>query len=166
MDKIQEIVDLIPRYRAYARSLTTDHGEADDLVSEVTLKMIERDVATRDHLDIEAYGIRAIKNTLIDRRRLAFNDHESIDDEAFGLDVHISNTEFKAPNPESSLMFDQLLERIRALGADCQKVMLLFFIEGNSYLEIASQLDWEPSTVGTRLLRCKKSFIASAGDFL
>ena len=154
---------MIPRYRAFARSLTTDFAEADDLVSEVTLKMIERDLVSSDQVNLEAYGMRAIKNGLIDRKRLAFSKHESIDDEDFNLNMPITDGE---SNPESSVMFDELLVRIRTLGVDCQQIMLMFFIEGKSYLEIADELSLASNTVGTRLLRCKKSFVAVSGDFL
>lgn len=165
MTLTEEIKKLIPRYRAYARSIASNTAEADDLVSEVTLKMLDRsqDFDFSD-TNLVAYGIRSIRNLLIDQRRLSFNTHESIDDENFNLDEAFLGAGFVQNSPESSCLMDDILEKMRSLGKDCQAVMQLFFIHGCSYQEIAEQLSWEPSTVGTRLLRCKRNFVALAED--
>jgi len=165
MTLTEEIENLIPRYRAYARSIASNSAEADDLVSEVTLKMIDR---SKDFdfssTNLAAYGIRSIRNLLIDQRRLSFNTHESIDDETFNIDEAFLAAGYIQSDPESSCLMEDILGKIRSLGTDCQSVMELFFIHRYSYQEIAEQLSWEPSTVGTRLLRCKKSFIEKAED--
>ena len=165
MTLTDEIEKLIPRYRAYALSIASNSAEAEDLVSEVTLKMISKveELDSRG-TNLAAYGIRSIRNLLIDQRRLSFNTHDSIDDETFNLDEAFLGAGYIQSDPESSCLMEDILGKIRSLGKDCQSVMELFFIHQYSYQEIAEQLSWEPSTVGTRLLRCKKSFIEKAED--
>ena len=164
-DAVEEIIALLPNFMRYARTRVSDISEAEDLVSDVSLRMIERvsDLVSKK-VDLLPYGITAIRNLAVDRSRLAFSSHASIDEEGFDLDG-VSTFEDMQTDPEASMMEHDIWSKVAKLGEECEAVITLTYI-GLSYEQIADQLSWNANTVGTRLLRCRKNLIAIAEDLL
>ena len=86
-DIAEEIITLVPNFLRYARTRVANVSDAEDLVHDVTLRMIEKasDLISKQ-VDLLPYGITAIRNLAVDRSRLAFSSHASIDEEGFDLD--------------------------------------------------------------------------------
>jgi DNA-directed RNA polymerase specialized sigma24 family protein len=78
-DIAEEIIALLPNFLRYARTRVSDSSEAEDLVHDVTLRMIEKasDLVSKQ-VDLLPYGITAIRNLAVDRSRLAFSSHASM----------------------------------------------------------------------------------------
>ena len=164
-DIAEEIIALLPNFLRYARTRVSDLSEAEDLVNDVALRMIEKasDLVSKK-VDLLPYGITAIRNLAVDRSRLAFSSHASIDEEGFDLDG-VSTVDDIQTGPEASMMAHDIWSKVAQLGEECEAVITLTYI-GLSYEQIADQLSWNANTVGTRLLRCRKNLIAIAEDLL
>lgn len=164
-DVVEEIITLLPNFLRYARTRVSDVSEAEDLVNDVSLRMIEKasDLVSKK-VDLLPYGITAIRNLAVDRSRLAFSSHASIDEEGFDLDS-VSNYDNVQSDPETAMVEDDIWRKVAQLGEECESVITLTYI-GLSYEQIADQLSWNANTVGTRLLRCRKNLIAISEDLL
>lgn len=154
MDRISEIEDLFKSgiLKGFAINLCRDESEAEDLVSDVVKKLLEKAGEINDDIYLEAYAITAIKNRFIDKVR---GDKRRKNDRSLdgGDDV-------QDPRAEPGILSPILLEQImRNLDEKCRD-LLLNFAFGYSYLELANSMRLKIGTVTSRMARCRQKLAA------
>ena len=136
----------------YARWLSRDAGEAEDLVQEAYLKGLRGFGGFQAGSSMRAWMFRILRNTfLTSRTGLRGVPTVSIDDEAAIAD---------AATPEVQLLqrTDVLLMRraIENLPVEFREVLLMSDVEEMSYKEIAEALSIPIGTVTSRLIRARQ----------
>ena len=147
----EQMIEALPKWRAFALSRTGIVDDADDLASRTNVKILERHRTSPFEPDtnIEAFGITVIRNLIIDdarSRQTRKTDNVDNIDDAGGP---------SASNPETSIFTQEILRFINQLSKACREILTLCGA-GYSYAEIAEALDIEIGTVQSRLFRCRQ----------
>lgn len=151
------IVAEIPRLRRYARALTGDPGNADDLVQETLQRALEKYSLWQRERDLRPWLFSIMHNLHVDGRR---RDHR--------IDFH-DDDDLPVPVQRASqadaLALRDLERALALLPADQREVLLLVGLEELSYAEAARALGIPQGTVMSRLSRARTRLKAIlAGD--
>ena len=147
---------LFGRLYNFARWLTQDPSEAEDLVQEACLKALKGFGSFRQGTNFRAWMYRILRNTFLTSRAGLKNVPLSLDDdESAPLEPVASGT------PESILIssVDQqtIHHALEALPLAYREVILLCDVEEMRYQEIAETLSIPVGTVMSRLSRGRKA---------
>jgi RNA polymerase sigma-70 factor (ECF subfamily) len=148
----------------YARWLTHDADEAEDLVQETYLKAFRGFGSFTGGTNFRAWIYRILRNTfLTSRSGLRAMPPVSIDDDP---ELYESLTETSTPETLffSRANLDALREAIEALPVTFREVILLSDIENMSYKEIGETLSIPIGTVTSRLLRARRRVREAMGE--
>jgi RNA polymerase sigma-70 factor, ECF subfamily len=138
------------------RRMLGDRGLAEELASEVFLKLYRQRLALRPNGNVPGWLYRTATNAGIDALRAAARRNRL--EQAAALDGQ--------PKRSAESGLDQMLraekqQRVRGVLADlkpAQAQLLLLRASGHSYKELAAALEIEPASVGTMLIRAEAAF--------
>lgn len=145
----------------FARVLTRDHTEAEDLVQETYLRAFRGAAQKLPTGDVRAWLFTIMRNIWInDRRRRARRpDTEELDAEGedFGFSSVALADERNRPDllHERSALGQKIREAIESLPAVYREVIVLRFLEDFSYSQIATIIGCPAGTVMSRLSRAR-----------
>ena len=152
-----ELIALIPRLRRFARVLTGNLADADDVVQACLEKaMLNLDQWQRG-TRLDSWVFRIARNTWVDDRRRAHNRHGHDDVAALvGLagDDGVTLT-------ESASAARRVREAVDALPHEQRDVVALVMLEELSYRDAADLLGIPIGTVMSRLSRAKAALARS-----
>jgi len=140
----------------FARWLTGDAGEAEDLVQETYVRALGSSDHFESGTNLKAWLFRILRNAHLDRRRRRHNDptvlREDFDeapDHERGLlrdDIELDRLR--------SLVAEEIESALRSLSEDFRSVILLD-LEGMTEVEIADVMGCAVGTVKSRLSRAR-----------
>ena len=146
--QLNRLADHIPALRRYARVLTRDGRDAEDLVQEALLRGVDRLRAQRDIINMKSWLFTILHNVFVSRLRKArVRGFEA------SLDEEEAIQPAAAPSQEDAVRWRDLLRSFDTLPDDQRQVLLLVAVEGLAYAEVASVLDIPIGTVMSRLSR-------------
>jgi RNA polymerase sigma factor (sigma-70 family) len=153
----ERIVELLPRLRRFARSLSRNQHDADDLVQSV----VERAWTHLDQLkpgaNLASWMFGIMRNAWIDNRRARGRRGEVALPEDSGDHPAVNPTDLNASLWSVSEAMDKLPEEQRLAVA-------LVLVEGLSYKEAAELLEIPMGTLTSRLARGRTALAAALGD--
>ncbi|MEO0751692.1 MAG: RNA polymerase sigma factor [Pseudomonadota bacterium] len=155
----KDLVDLVPRLRRFALSLSGNQADADDLVQSACVKALKNEAQFRSGTRMDSWMYRIIQTLWIDDRRRAKTRGASVDPDAAGL----SDGGRGARLPEDRIMLDKARVAMAGLTEDQRTVLSLVAIEGLSYKETADVLDLPIGTVMSRLSRARATLLPQLG---
>ncbi len=135
--------------RRYARILTRNGSEADDLVQGALLRAIERQDSFREGADLRVWLMTILHNHHIDRLR---SHSAATAREAAWADLAPG---FAAPAGEHAARLEQLRMALLSLPEDQREALHLVAIEGLSVTEAADILSVPAGTVMSRVGRAR-----------
>jgi RNA polymerase sigma-70 factor (ECF subfamily) len=145
----------------YARWLTRDPSDAQDLAQEAMLRALRYFHAFRGEA-ARPWLLRIVRNTWID-----FGTRNKM--EKLPLEV-LENRPADGPDPEQSALASdqrrQIAAALAALPAEAREVLVLREIEDLSYKHIAVVLDLPIGTVMSRLARAREKLAVALKDRL
>jgi RNA polymerase sigma-70 factor, ECF subfamily len=145
----RQLIDLLPRLRRFARTLTRSAADADDLVQTCVERALGRRGQWTPGTRLDWWTMRIMKNAWIDetrsrgRRAGLFGDPEimaSVPDPAVA----------GAAERDEGLAVAQAMA---SLPEDQRLAVALVLVEGLSYAEAAEVLEIPPGTLTSRLVR-------------
>ena len=144
-----DVVGLLGPLRRYARALTRDETQAEDLVQDTLIRAYERRSTFRLGGNLRSWLFSVLHNTFVDgrRRRAAEAHREAV--AARSIDAIVP------PPQESSLRLDQIRRAFDTLPEEQRAVLHLVAIEGLSYEEAADALNVPIGTLMSRLGRAR-----------
>jgi RNA polymerase sigma-70 factor, ECF subfamily len=146
---------LKPLYN-FARWLTRDAAEAEDLVQDAYVRAMKGFSGFQPGTNFKAWMFRIVRNTFLSSRTASKAIHVSLDGED-GEEVELPAV---METPESMLVGARTRQQIQAalerLPANFKEVILLCDVEGMRYQEIADLLDIPLGTVMSRIARGRK----------
>ncbi len=142
-----ELIEMLPRLRRYARMLTGDRARADDLVQDALERALERESSFRSGGNLRPWLFSLMRNLFVDGIRAREAIDWSADSEAL--------PEMAAPHQADPAELRDIHTALEKLPADQREVLLLVAVEGLRYREAAEVLALPVGTVMSRLARAR-----------
>ena len=153
----EHIVALLPRLRRFARALSRNQHDADDL----TQAAVERALRHRDQFragtSLASWMFGIMKNAWIDTRRTRGRRAEVALPEDTGDHPAVSPV-------DASTSLWSVSEAMDKLPEDQRLAVALVLVEGMSYKEAATLLEVPIGTLTSRLARGRAALAAALGD--
>lgn len=146
-----QMVELLPRLRRFARSLTGDPDRADDLVQQACERALNRFHQLREGTRMDSWLYRIIYTRWIDRIR-------RINARTANLKSYAVKTESLTGTEPQTDLVAEMMDLRKSLGAipeENRAALSLICIEGLSYGEASSVLNVPPGTVASRVARAR-----------
>lgn len=155
-----ELVEMLPRLRRFARGLARDASDADDLCQAA----IERALKSRGQWQagtrLDSWMYRITRNLWIDDRRAAGRRgvHAAIDDAVTQLAGD------GVAEVEAGALRGDVDGALARLPDEQREVVLLILVEGYAYREAAEILEVPVGTVTSRLARGRETLMHLLGE--
>lgn len=147
------IVELLPRLRRFARALTGNASDADDLAQSAVERALVNHGSFKEGSRFDAWMFRITRNLWIDGLRRARVRGPVLDPEDMGGIAGDDGRE----TAEVRIAAKQAVEAMTALPEAQRDVAALVLVEGFSYQETADALAIPIGTVMSRLSRARQS---------
>ena len=148
-----QIVACIPSLRRYARGLTADREQADDLVQDTLERAWGRFSRWQRRGELRAWMFGIMHNHFIDGLRAQRRQAE------YGAEPDVPEIPVRAAQADGLELRD-LGRCLQRLPADLREVLLLVAVEEFSYRDAAQVLDVPIGTVMSRLSRARERLAA------
>ena len=149
----RELLTLVPRLRRFARALTRDSADADDLTQAALERALKGRGQWQPGTRLDAWMMRIMRNCWIDEaRRRARSDRTFAPEEAgerVGSDDH--------ERIERRLELQDVDRAMGTLPAEQREVIALVLVEGLAYREAAELLEIPIGTLTSRLTRGRQA---------
>lgn len=149
-----DVLGQIGALRRYARSLTRDAGDAEDLVHDALVRAYERRASFQASGNMRAWLLSIVHNTFIDGLRGRRSEAARIVESG-----HLAEPSL-APPQEHSVRLAQVREAFLGLPEEQRAALHLVAIEGLSYQEAAETLAIPLGTLMSRIGRARAALRA------
>jgi len=156
----EQLVELLPRLRRFARGLAGSAGDADDLCQAAIERALKSRDQWQDGTRLDSWMYRITRNLWIDERRAAGRRgvHTPIDDAV----TQIAGD--GAAEVEAGALRDDVDGALARLPDEQREVVMLVLVEGYAYREAAAILEVPIGTVTSRLARGRETLIHLLGE--
>ncbi|MEI4264290.1 RNA polymerase sigma factor [Roseovarius sp. D0-M9] len=154
-----QIIELLPRLRAFARSLAPSWDQADDLVQQTVEKGLRNLSGFTPGTRLDSWLFRIMRNCWIDQHRAARSNVAIDDAEA----SHPLMGEDGRRVTEARLELANVRAAMDRLPQEQREVLMLVCVEGLKYRETAQALDIPLGTVMSRLARARMTLAGEMG---
>ena len=149
----QEMIDLLPRLRRFAYTLTSNRFDADDLVQAACERALTRSGQFKPGTRMDSWMFRIIYTLRVDASRSlrSRTPHSSFDEQ------YDSRQEAEGENGklETRLMLKNVMGAMKQLSENDRLVLALVCVDGMSYKKAADTLGIPMGTVTSRLARAR-----------
>jgi RNA polymerase sigma-70 factor (ECF subfamily) len=155
-----DVVGLLGPLRRYARSLTRDETQAEDLVQDTLVRAYEGRSSFRPDGNLRGWLLSILHNTFIDDRRRQASEFRRLEQVAAFVDTAAP------PEQESRVRLQQVQAAFMSLPDEQRAALHLVAIENLSYQEAANALKIPVGTLMSRLGRARaalRGFEAGTG---
>ncbi len=146
-------MELLPRLRRFALSLTGNLDDADDLVQAACERALSRRHQWRPGSRLDSWMFKIIHTMMIDEARSMRKrqPHYSFEEERFnkGLSDGVKKI-------EARLQLEKVAHAMRELPDNDRMILSLVCVDGQSYRDAAEVLQLPVGTVMSRLARARK----------
>ncbi len=158
-----ELVALQSNMRNFAYSLTLNREEAEDLLQDTTLKVLDNQEKFTDNINFKGWVLTIMKNIFINNYRRIVRNQTVIDKTE---DLHFLNLPQNSgfDSPESSYSIREITNSINAFN-DEYRIPLSMHIEGFKYEEIATKMNLPIGTVKSRIFLARKRLQQQLKDY-
>ena len=150
----EQLADLLPRLRRFARAITRHREDADDLVQLAVERALVRSDQWQPGTRLDSWVFRIMKNAWIDEVRARARRDELFAPEEAGEQVGDAVME-----RQTNMMAVQ--QAMATLNDDQRLVVGLVLVEGLPYKEAAEVLDIPIGTLTSRLARAREALQAA-----
>lgn len=148
-----DVIALIPKLRAYARALTRDRSDADDLVQETLTKALRYSHRFNEGTHLKAWLFTIMRNTF-------YTAVKKIVRERPGAEDCVSSSVTVQPDHDSIIAHKELMAAIDRLPAQYREMLILVVVLGESYDAAAELCDCAIGTVKSRVNRARNMVVA------
>ncbi|MBO1909344.1 sigma-70 family RNA polymerase sigma factor [Microvirga sp. 3-52] len=147
--KRMDVIGMLGPLRRYARSLTRDESEAEDLVQDTLVRAYEGRGSFRSGGNLRGWLLSILHNTFIDHRRRHVAEVRRLEQAATFVDT------VAPPEQESRVRLQQVQAAFMSLPDEQRAALHLVAVEGLSYQEAANALKIPVGTLMSRLGRAR-----------
>ncbi|MCK4569516.1 MAG: RNA polymerase sigma factor [Bacteroidales bacterium] len=147
----------------FAKKLTNNNDDAQDLLQETFLKALTFKDKFADSTNLKAWLFTIMKNIFINNYRRNVRVKTIIDTSDNLYHINSSST-YTSISPESDISEKEILREIGNLSDD-HRIPFEMHTHGFKYKEIAEELEISIGTVKSRIFFTRKKLMASLKDF-
>ncbi|MFG1402621.1 sigma-70 family RNA polymerase sigma factor [Xanthobacter sediminis] len=151
-----QVLEFLPALRAFARSLTRNRTEADDLVQETLLKALANIDRFDPGTNLRAWLFTILRNTYYTDMRKRRRENE-------GLSALAQQDGNVGPSQEWSMTLQSLQEALGHLPDDQREALVLVGAAGLSYEEAAEVCGCALGTIKSRVNRARAKLLVLMG---
>lgn len=148
-----DVIEMIPKLRAYARALARDQHDADDLVQETLAKALRYHDRFQQGTMLKAWLFTIMRNTYF----TAVKKHTR---ERPGMKDCVSATVMVEPDHDRVLAQKELMAAIERLPTQYREMLILVVLLGESYEAAAALCNCAMGTVKSRVNRARNMVMA------
>ena len=158
-----ELVALQSNMRNFAFSLTLNRDEAEDLLQDTTLKVLDNQEKFTDNVNFKGWVLTIMKNIFINNYRKIVRNQTVVDKTE---DLHHLNLPQNSgfDSPEGSYAIGEITNSIEAF-ADEYRIPISMHIQGFKYEEIAQTMNLPIGTVKSRIFLARKRLQEQLRDY-
>ncbi len=147
-----EMIDLLPRLRRFALTLTKSGPDADDLLQDACSAALQKWKQYDASQPLDRWMFRILRNHWISeiRKRKVRQGEGQVPADEETVELSVQSTAIDV------LAAQQVRQKVTALGTDLAQPLMLVCAEGFSYKEAAEMLDVPIGTVMSRIHRARK----------
>ena len=149
----RQLADLLPRLRRFARTVTYNREDADDLVQVAIERAMTRSAQWEEGTRLDSWMFRIIKNAWIDEVRSRIRRDRVFAPEEAG--EHVGDDTAEMHQERMAVQ-----KAISLLSEDHRMVIGLVLVDGLPYKEAADVLDIPVGTLTSRLARARDALQA------
>ncbi|WP_339633404.1 sigma-70 family RNA polymerase sigma factor [uncultured Sneathiella sp.] len=146
----QELTIEMPGLRNFARRLTKNHHEADDLLQYTLLRAMEKKHLFQENTDLFKWTSKIMYNHFASDYRRKVKYETKFDPESY-----LENESVDAPQ-EKQLELNAVTEAMKKLSFTHQEILVMICVQGMTYQEVADCLNIAVGTVRSRLSRARE----------
>lgn len=158
-----ELVALQSNMRNFAFSLTLDRDEAEDLLQDTTLKVLDNQEKFTDNVNFKGWVLTIMKNIFINNYRRIVRNQTVIDKTE---DLHHLNLPQNSgfTSPEASISVREITKSINSFS-DEYRIPFSMHVQGYKYEEIAKAMNLPIGTVKSRIFLARKRLQEQLKDY-
>lgn len=150
--------------RQYAVSLTMNLDDAEDLLQDTYLKVMQNENSYKDDTNLKAWVITIMKNTFINNYRRKQRSKVFID-QSEDL-YYLSNTvSSKEDDADMHLYYSEINKKIQEKREEQRKPFEMY-VDGYKYQEIADEMQISIGTVKSRIFFMRKRLMEELNDYV
>lgn len=158
-----ELVALQGNMRNFAFSLTLNRDDAEDLIQETTLKVLDNQDKFIDNVNFKGWVLTIMKNIFINNYRRIIRSQTIVDktEDLYHLNLPQNSG---LGSPEGSYAIGEISNSIAAFTDD-YRIPFSMHLQGFKYEEIAQQLNLPLGTVKSRIFLARKRLQKELKDY-
>ena len=163
MNFAQNLVNLQNELLLFAYKLTADHEEANDLLQETSLKVLDNEEKYMPDTNFKGWVYTIMRNIFINNYRKSLRDHTYVDqtDNQFYLN---QGAGLEADSMEGAYDLKEMRRVVNALPKD-YRIPFAMYVSGFKYREIADKLGLPLGTVKSRIYFTRQRLQEELKDF-
>lgn len=155
-----ELLALLPRFRRFARSLTYDPADADDLCQAALERALKARDSWTEGTRLDSWMYRIMRNLHIDQARARNRAARTFMPEEAGEHVgHAGDRDV-----ENVVMLGDVGRAMDQLPQEQREAVALVLVEGLAYKDAADILDIPMGTLTSRLVRGRQALMDMMGE--
>jgi RNA polymerase sigma factor (sigma-70 family) len=155
-----ELVALLPQLRRFARSLSRNAADADDLCQVTVEKALNGRAQWQSGTRMDSWMYRIMRNAWIDTARSRNRAAQTFVSEEAGMSVGDRGD----AAIEARVELTNVEAAMRRLPDEQRETVALVLVEGLAYKDAAAVLDIPMGTLTSRLVRGRQALLSSLGE--
>jgi len=156
----EELTALLPRLRRFARGLTQDSADADDLCQQTIERALKARQQWQEGTRLDAWVYRIMRNQWIDEVRARTRRSQTFAHEDEGMNVGVAGDR----DAENRVELGNVERALQRLPEEQREAVVLVMVEGFGYKEAADILGIPQGTLTSRLGRGREALLRKLGE--
>jgi RNA polymerase sigma factor (sigma-70 family) len=156
----QELLALLPRLRRFARGLTHDPADADDLCQAALERALKSRAQWQAGTRLDSWMYKITRNIWIDNRRASARRGVSADIDDGVMQIADDSHD----RMEAAMELNDVDRAMRKLPDEQREAVMLVLVEGYAYKEAAEIMDVPMGTLTSRLVRGREALLRELGE--
>ncbi|HIX74551.1 MAG TPA: sigma-70 family RNA polymerase sigma factor [Candidatus Parabacteroides intestinipullorum] len=159
----KKLLSLQENMMNFALTLTADKNDAQDLMQDTTLKVLDNQEKFVDNVNFKGWVLTIMRNIFINNYHKIVRTQTVVDQDIdlYNLDI-MNDSGFD--NPDGAYQIQEITSAIESLNEEL-KVPFSMFVSGYKYNEIAEALDVPLGTVKSRIFFARQELKKKLKDF-
>ncbi len=158
-----ELMALQGNMRNFAFSLTLNHEDAEDLLQDTTLKVLDNRDKFTDNINFKGWVLTVMKNIFINNYRRIVRNQTIIDKTSDLYHLNVSqNSGFESP--DGAYAVGEISNTISSFP-DEYRIPFTMHVQGYKYEEIAESMNLPIGTVKSRIFLARKRLQSQLKDY-
>ncbi|GGK13971.1 MULTISPECIES: RNA polymerase sigma factor [Parabacteroides] len=159
----QKLVGLQENMLNFALMLTADRDDAQDLLQDTTLKVLNNQEKFVDNVNFKGWVLTVMRNIFINNYHKVVRTQTIVDSSADLYNLNVTS-DSGFDSPDSSYQIQEISKAIEQLNDDL-RVPFSMFVSGYKYHEIAEKLNLPLGTIKSRIFFARQELQKVLKDF-